>query len=438
MTSLTKLLRGFVCIVIIFMFMFTGLFVSLLSALIECSVFIEIFKTDLIDIRIISIFSCCMAIGFEVVKNFSNIVIPIITLINNPNNSLKKFNNSIKKSRKILVAISLLCTLIFTSNALIKTTSSINEKNKALQEITTELKYEEEKIQKDINNDYNNELRTLNTNINKTKEKLNNATINFGTRSTVYKHFKNELNEAQKLLNEFKKYGYQEITNSKDYQKRLDNAKNKFNDDKKSIEGNQNITLQRSVYLSNFINIIGLDSHNQNYYILTVVLISLIISITIEIVISIVSSFLSTNANAIFEELDRQVKLSIEEVKKIKHMIKSIYSAGLCLAIYLIIMQSKDQPIIAKSIIIIFFTYLVSNKITMITSNNDVSFHNKLKEILTNGLIAFAGYFIFGIFFGDNYTDLSSIAVTLGAVIGQYLNLNLPIPFFKKPNQKSL
>ena len=105
MKSLSKLLRGLICIVIIFMFMFSGLLVSMLSALIECSVFIQIFKTDLIDSKIITLFSFGIAIGFEVVKNFANIIIPITTIISSPNESLIKFSKRVKKSIIFLVAI---------------------------------------------------------------------------------------------------------------------------------------------------------------------------------------------------------------------------------------------------------------------------------------------------------------------------------------------
>ena len=436
MKSLSKLLRGLICIVIIFMFMFSGLLVSMLSALIECSVFIQIFKTDLIDSKIITLFSFGIAIGFEVVKNFANIIIPITTIISSPNESLIKFSKRVKKSRIFLVAISLICTLIFTSNCLIKTTSTIAEKDQAIKSLTTQFEKEQKEINKSIEKDYNSELKILHNNVDKSKKKLDDAAINFGIDSSIYIRLNNEYKKDQDLLKEFQKSGYKKIVNSKDYQDRLNNLQIQFNKDKKDIFENKNIILQQSTYLNNFINLIGLEDDNQQYYIVTVIIISLIISIIIEMVISIVSSFLSTNANPVFEELDMQIKLSAEEFNKINRIIKSIYNAILCLAIYLLIMQFGDQPIVTESIVIIFLTYLISNKIMMMNmKNEDINFFNKIKEVITNGLITFAAYFIFGMLFGCKYTDLSSIAVTLGAIIGQYLNLNLPIPFFsrKKP-----
>jgi len=432
MSSISKLSRGFICILIIFLFIVVGLVSSFISAVIECTVFVEIFDTNMIDYKITLIFSIGIAICFEIVKNFSNFILPVISLINPPNHSLVLFGKKAKKCRFILVVISLLCTLIFTGNTLTKNIISNEEHNKAVEQITKEYKTETNEIESNIKENYTSELKRLLSEMQNAQEEKDKAAIAHGKKSDIYLYFEEVYNEKKQNYEYFQSNGLEIIKKNNGYNSKLDILKKDYDDKVKNASSTSD-SIQQSTYLRNFINMLGLESSDTSIYIVSVFIISCLISIILEMIISLASSFLGANSNMILNELDRQIKLTDTEIEKIKYLFKTICNAAICLGVYLIIMLFNNEIIIMNSVLIVFVSYLVSNFNLKLNLNEEAeSLLSKTKEIFLSGIIAFVAYFIFGLLFGNKYTDISTVAVTFGAIIGQYLNLEVPFNFFKK------
>ena len=101
-------------------------------------------------------------------------------------------------------------------------------------------------------------------------------------------------------------------------------------------------------------------------------------------------------------------------------------------------MLCTDQQIAIQSAIPVYIAYigtLIADKVKVGNSDSPkMNVLDKIKELFLTGLISFVLYIIMGTFLGNQFTDVSSIAVSIGAIIGKALNIHFNVPLTLEKN----
>lgn len=422
---------------LLFFFIIIGGLISLASGFIEFEVFSKIFNTISTSNNFTFAFTLSISFCFEIVKNFSSLIIPIICNFQNLSVSLKKFTDLTKKIRVLLVIISFICTFIYTGNILTKTVNDKNEIDDQIQKIETKYSNDLKLIDVEINKEYNYQLSKYEKIHANSQEELNKAIQEYGINSQTAKYFEKLESQAHDNYDNFIKNGKELLRTNKNFSKKIADIDFQHEKSLKDLNDGSSITLEQSAYLNNFLGIFNLK--NETCYKVTVFTISVLISLIMEVTIHMSASFISKNSTVIFDEIDSQIKFTSEEKNRFQKIAKTLINALICLSIYLCIMMlCTDQQIAIQSAIPVYIAYigtLIADKVKVGNSDSPkMNVLDKIKELFLTGLISFVLYIIMGTFLGNQFTDVSSIAVSIGAIIGKALNIHFNVPLTLEKN----
>lgn len=434
MNTVTKLFRAAWILILSIFFILCGGIASLISGIIEFDVFKNIFAGESKEQLI---FCFCIVACFEIIKNFSSLIIPLISNNLADSKEFIKFCKITKKTRIALVAISFVCTIIYTGNSLIQTSMTDEEKNQRIAEINKNYDTEKNKLDDEIDKEFNE----IKNNLEKSKEfadtTLSEYLKNHSITSSLGKKYKKEADDATNKLNNFILNGKDTMKNNEPYSSKYSQLNRDKDGQIKELNKENTFISAKSTYLNNFLGIIRIQGEIP--YTFTVLLISLIISATLECIIAIASEFLSTRSTDIFKLFDEQLKFDEKEKLSFEKIGKIVVNSSICLAVYITTMLIFKENIANKTLTTAFLAYCISLSVIKLyektnRSKNTSSFTEKFLDVIISGAIAFVLYFIMGMFIGDVYTDISSIAVTIGGVVGKLLNMQISFPF--PPNDK--
>lgn len=392
------------------LFFLVGVLAAFISALIEYSVFEQLYSSAFLKLLPASVVAFAMILAFEYTKIYLHYFLNRLKAACNKEH-LPKYRrlNIIKRA---LVVISVACSIIYSVSALYLASYDKSEVDKQITEINTQLSESIEQIKLEEDENYNNRIQPY-------YEKVQAAAES--TYENIRTQFELERDEAIKS--------------------RTAEATDKANDTIAVLSDTTSSTVAAQYdnpILSQFLTVLaitftGSATYSRLAYLILSIVIGLSVSIILEIVISFAFSLLA-NANEI--QFSDPINVDNKFQRWSEQLILAFIKTFFALTIYVIIVGlannsssvPEDQFWIALLAywLAICMAKFFSSKNPKRNSECDsikMDFYEATKESVIQGILSFAGFMLLGFAFGkDAITlDISTIAIGFGATLSSLL-----------------
>lgn len=424
------------------LFFLVGLLAAFISALIEYSVFEQLYNSVFLQMLPAGIVAFALILSFEYTKIYLHYLL----------NRLKISGNEIYMQKYrwlhivkyLLVTISLSCSIMYSVSALYLSSYNESEVESQIEAINTKLSKSIEQIKSEENQNYNDRILPYSENVTVASEALNNFNpdgLYYWQANMQLQSLKDNLSAAESTYEEKRIQFEQERDTA--IQTKISEITNTATE-KIALLSDTTSSSVAAQYdnpiLSQFLSVIaitftGSAVYSRFTYLILSVIIGLCVSVVLEIVISFAFSLLA-NANGI--SFSDPVTVDSKFQQWSEQLILSFIKAFFALTIYVIIvgLANNNGFVPADQFWVALLAYLIAICMTKFFSskspkeesghaNNSIQmdFFKATKESIIQGVLSFAGFMLLGFVFGKEAIalDISTIAIGLGATLSSLL-----------------
>lgn len=428
------------------LFILTGIFAALFSAIIEYSVLKELFKSKYQHFIPASIIAIALVLILEYGKFYLHY------LSGRAKDSDNAYAKTAKKIVFIPIAISFLCTVIFSVTTLDKASYDEDALQTQIEQINNDAQKEIQQQEAAFDTEHNERLAAYR----ETMNNANSALANYDSNNMNYRNSRTKVEALQAQANaatqDYKDADsalYEEYNTKKENSKKeiLDRSNKKIAAAKAAHTDDQTSIYDNKV-LSHFLQVIWSvifkhSTYPRAVYLLICVFAGLLISAFIEIIISYSSHFMGTS----FDSLVDTVDVPSEKLRNWCNQCILLYIKTVCaLVLYLFCMVAASEKIELKNfllgIIACFIAiYIMQNNSTTLFDTNSSSDSNNnistvdtyivIRDSLLQGSLALIGYILLGLLFGQDAITLGwpTFAIGFGAALSSCIS-ELPKKIF--------
>lgn len=424
-----------------------GLLAAATSALIEYRVLQEWLRPEGTGLLFLPLIIVVALEGTKLYLHFFGAALQQNDLTQRERSLLSKFRDILPLIRNGLVIFSFVCSIIFTANAFYykSVTGESDELTVAREAISVAYNEQMTAETEKAESVYQQEISGA-------EEQLQTAKAYWENIEVVY----TPLREYQRTLAE-KEAAWEIVT---EYQEHLEEVKaaarsereTRLEEAEAKLESwkNQELAeLDRSVlgavagdntYLRNFLLFFSQTFFGKEYsrgaYFAWVILISLAISALLEGVIML-SQYVISFPVSVLEQMSGSFSVSERERRKLTYVVQVLVCMMIALALFLIYGAVQELVYtgvdIGAAVVSTMITVLIPTVVTAIEwKGTDTGWRKAAKGIISEvrstvikGLLAFTGFVLIGLFFGESFADLSmpAIGISLGNAAGHLFHL---------------
>lgn len=447
-------------------FLLCGLAAATLSAIIEFSVFKDMFSAASSGTIPAFVLAALLVGVFEISKLFLHF---LESCLSNDKIALNKKMpqmrvKAIKYTKVALVCVSFVCTIIFTTSTLYLSGYNESEVTTKIDEIETVYNENIKNEENRLNNEKDKEISFYKDAEISAKEIYESYNVPLDMGENAYnrgiqqqKEYENNYNKAkiekENKQNELENK-YQGIINSR--KSDIEEEKNKKIDELKNFSNSETAQKYDNPVLSKFLLFCSNTFFNSDYsraaYMGIVLLLSLVVAGVLEILINISSSFISEESDFLINLLSGNFKISEDLEKRCDYLIGVTLNAFFSITLFLFINAFLQQQLSLRPEQML---YAVTACIVSISGadifNRQQADKEKRYEQLTNfnifyeirtsviqGSLSFIGYILIGMVFGNQTptVDYVSIALGLGSSLSHALGF-VPLYVLKYEGENS-
>lgn len=424
-----------------------GLLAAATSALIEYRVLQEWLRPEGTGLLFLPLIIVVALEGTKLFLHFFGAALQQNNLTQSEQSLLTKFRDILPLIRNGLVIFSFICSIIFTANAFYykSVTGESDELTKAKEAISIEYDKRMTAEMEQAELVYQQAIAGADEQLQTAKEYWESIEIVYTPlieyqRTSAEKKAAWEIViECQKKLKETEAVAQSEReTSLNEFETQLDNWKNQ--ELEKLDSSVLGAVAGDNIYLRNFLLFFSQTFFGKEYsrgaYFMWVILISLSISALLEGVILLSQAIISFPVS-VLEQMSSNFVISECERKKLTHMVQVLVSMMIALALFLIYGASQELVYtgidIGAAVVSTMITVLVPTMITAIEWKvPDTGWRKVAKDILSEarstvikGLLAFTGFVLIGLLFGESFSTLSmpAIGISLGNAAGHLFHL---------------
>lgn len=415
------------------LFIMVGLFAAIISALIEYTVFRELFSSayhEFIPSGAIALLLVgCLEYAKVYLHFLQNKIKSSSTIATEHTMLIKWIPNLIR----FLVAISLTCNIFFTVTTLYM--PNYNEESVSIQIATIDTKLKSDK--ENVTQQYDDILAQKMTPFSKSKTAAEDALTNFDPSgygpkalTSIYAGFNANITAANKeYTTALETYTLERTIG---IQQECDALEQKATEEKEQLLDTSSPELAMTYdnkILSHFLVVIAetffnKTSYSRSSYLCLCILISIVLSVVLEVLIAISSSFISIPIDQLADE---PKGISTKIHTWCNEFVLTLFKTFCAVAIYIVILSFHYATLGKDEIYIGLLSCMISiyltNKFILTPSGNNTSpkafLYYQIRDCVLQGIVSFMGYILLGFIFGkDSATlDINTVAVAIGSTL---------------------
>ena len=422
-----------------FLFILVGVFAALLSAIIEFAVLKELFTSEYQEF----IPSFLIALALVLLLEYSKLYLHYLLgrWKHKPDSNSSKYMKKVRIIVSIPIAISFVCTVIFSVTTLDKASYNENAFQTEKTRIENQLKTDIQDGKAALDAEQAARLEPYR----QAMETANAEIANFNSGNTSYKKSKNKLDallaQAESATQNF---NTMESSLATEYSNKKTDFENQYRANAEAeiaaLTDNadtSNATAYDNKVLSHFLEVIwSIVFHHSSYprivYLGICIVFALILSLFLEAIISFSSHFMSIPLDSIVTPEDI-------ESEKLKAWCDQCIMLGIktacAITIYLFFMLATSEKIQENNFLLgmaaCFISIYISQKYILnstekstATNNFTADCYNTIRDSILQGVLALIGYILLGFLFGQTALDLGwpTIAIGLGSSLSSCIS----------------
>lgn len=422
------------------LFFLVGVLAAFISALIEYSVFEQLYSSAFLKLLPASVVAFAMILAFEYTKIYLHYFLNRLKAACNKEH-LPKYRrlNIIKRA---LVVVSVACSIMYSVSALYLASYDKSEVDKQITEINTQLSESIEQIKLEEDENYNNRIQPYYEKVQAASDALNNFNPDglYRWQANMQLQSLNDNLAAAESTYENIRTQF-ELERDEAIKSRTAEATDKANDTIAVLSDTTSSTVAAQYdnpILSQFLTVLaitftGSATYSRLAYLILSIVIGLSVSVILEIVISFAFSLLA-NTNEI--QFSDPVNVDNKFQRWSEQLILAFIKTFFALTIYVIIvgLANNSSSVPEDQFWIALLAYLLAICMAKFFSSKNpkrnsecdsikMDFYEATKESVIQGILSFAGFMLLGFAFGkDAITlDISTIAIGFGATLSSLL-----------------